>query len=298
MNPSPDVRAAGTVLWRYRGTGVKREFALVHRPEYDDWSLPKGKLDGSESAPAAAARETLEETGYRARLGRYLQPVTYALEPRRLKRVDYWEAESVGGRFRPNSEVDELRWVRFREAVELLTHDLDRAILARFRARRPGDATLVLIRHARAGRRGHFDGPDTERPLDSKGRRQADALVPQTSAFAPTAVHSADRVRCVGTVGPLAEQLGTDVVPEETLSEEAYAEDPAAGRRRILEIARSCDRTAVCSQSGVIPDLLRWWADQDGVQVNATATRKADSWVLTLRHGRLIAADHLPAPAR
>lgn len=120
--------------------------------------------------------------------------------------------------------------------------------------------------------------------------------MPQTSAFGPTAVHSADRVRCVDTVNPLADMLGTDVVAEEDLSEEAYAADPAAGRRRILEIARTGERAAVCSQSGVIPDLLRWWADQDGVHLEDTATRKAASWVLSLRHGRLIAADHLPPP--
>src|SRR5699024_8437339 len=132
--------------------------------------------------------------------------------------------------------------------------------------------------------------------LDSKGLRQARLLVPQTMAFAPTAVHSADRVRCVDTVRPLADALGTGVVTEQTLSEEAYADDPSAGRRRIREIARTGGRTAVCSQSGVIPDLLRWWADRDGVLLDETTTRKADSWVLTLRHGRLVAADHLPTP--
>ncbi|QDQ99261.1 NUDIX hydrolase [Tomitella fengzijianii] len=294
---SSTVHAAGTVLWRYRGTGAKREFAVVHRPEYDDWSLPKGKLDPGESAPAAAVRETVEETGYSARLGRYLQSVSYPLSPRRTKTVDYWEAQAVGGSFLPNSEVDELRWVRFRHAVEMVTHDLDRAVLARFRARRPGDSTLLLIRHARAGRRGRFDGPDTARPLDAKGREQARRLVAQTAAFRPAVVYSADRARCVDTVAPLARELRTDVVLEPTLSEEAYALDPGAALRRIQEIARGGRVAAVCSQSGVIPDLLRWWSARDGMTLPTATTRKADTWVLTLRAGRLIAADRLPAPS-
>ncbi|WP_372435244.1 NUDIX hydrolase [Tomitella cavernea] len=294
---SNTVHAAGTVLWRYRGAGPKREFAVVHRPEYDDWSLPKGKLDPGEPAAAAAARETVEETGYTAALGRFLQSVSYPLNARRTKVVDYWEAQAVGGGFRPSSEVDELHWVRFRDAVELVTHDLDRAVLARFRARRPGDATILLVRHARAGRRGAFGGPDTARPLDAKGAEQARLLVPQTAAFLPTAVHSADRVRCVDTVAPLAEHLRTEVVTEPTLSEEAYALNPHEGRRRMREIAGAGRVAAVCSQSGVIPDLLRWWSARDGLVLPSTDTRKAASWVLTLRAGRLIAADRLPAPA-
>ncbi|WP_372497628.1 NUDIX hydrolase [Tomitella gaofuii] len=294
---SSTVHAAGTVLWRYRGDGPKREFAVVHRPEYDDWSLPKGKLDPGEPAAAAAARETVEETGYTAGLGRFLQSVSYPLNARRTKVVDYWEARAAGGGFRPNSEVDELRWVRFRDAVELVTHDLDRAVLARFRARRPGDAMILLLRHARAGRRGAFDGPDTARPLDDKGAEQARLLAAQTAAFRPTTVHSADHVRCVDTVAPLAGHLHTDVVTEPTLSEEAYALDPQAGRRRLREIAGAGGVAAVCSQSGVIPDLLRWWSARDGLALPSTETHKADTWVLTLRAGRLIAADRLPAPA-
>lgn len=300
------IEAAGTVLWRYRrsdgdapaerGPRSKREFAVIHRPHYDDWSLPKGKLDPGETAAAAAARETAEETGCIPRLGRYLQPVSYPMHAGRTKSIEYWEAEAVGGQFTANAEVDQVRWLRFRDAVELLTHDLDRAVLARFRARRPGDATVVLIRHASAGRRGEHHGPDTERPLDAKGRAQACLLVPQTSAFAPAAVHAADRVRCAETVAPLAEQLETGVIPEPALSEEAYACDPRAAHARILKIAHSGRATAVCSQSGVIPELVRWWANRDGVALADTRTRKAATWVLTLRRGRLVAADRMPPP--
>ncbi len=290
------VHAAGTVLWRRARPGSGRRIAVVHRPEYDDWSLPKGKLDAGESAPAAAVRETLEETGHTARLGRYLQHVEYPLGARRLKHVDYWEAEATGGAFAENSEVDELRWLRFRDAVELLSHDVDRAVLARFRARKPGDATLVLIRHARAGTRGAFDGPDALRPLDRRGRVQARLLAPQTAAFGPLAVHAADRTRCVETVEPLARHLGVDVLREPSLTEEAYADDPSAARSRVRAIAGTARTTAVCSQSGVIPDLLAWWAAEDGVRLRSVDTRKAASWVLTLRGGRLVAADHLPPP--
>jgi 8-oxo-dGTP diphosphatase len=123
-----EVHAAGGVVWR-RG-GAQIEVALVHRPRYDDWSLPKGKLDPGESFEQAAVREVLEEIGARCELGEELPPTTYRDNKGRLKLVRYWlmEAETVD--FEPNDEVDELRWLPPREGAPLLSYEHDRALLA------------------------------------------------------------------------------------------------------------------------------------------------------------------------
>lgn len=118
------VRAAGGVVAR---DGL---VALVHRPRYDDWTLPKGKLDPGESFEEAALREIDEETGLRARLVRELPAVNYEVRGR-PKVVRYWlmEVESDPG-FVANDEVDELRWLGPAEASALLTYDRDRDVLA------------------------------------------------------------------------------------------------------------------------------------------------------------------------
>jgi 8-oxo-dGTP diphosphatase len=121
---SKEIRAAGGVVVR---DGL---VALVHRPRYDDWTLPKGKLDAGESFEEAALREIDEETGLRVRLVRELPASNYEVRGR-PKVVRYWlmEVESDPG-FVANDEVDELRWLERGEALRLLTYDRDRDVLA------------------------------------------------------------------------------------------------------------------------------------------------------------------------
>ena len=122
------VQAAGGVVLR-TGSGGIREVALVHRPKYDDWSLPKGKLHAGESHEDAALREVEEETGLRCRLETELPVVRYRDTMDRAKVVRYWTMSPEDGRFRPSSEVDELRWVPVDEASNALTYDHDRELL-------------------------------------------------------------------------------------------------------------------------------------------------------------------------
>ena len=122
------VEAAGGVVWR-RSTSGELEVLLVHRPRYDDWTVPKGKLDAGEDHAAAALREVEEETGLRCTLGDELPSTSYVDRKGRPKRVRYWAMTSAGGDFTPTDEVDEVRWVSIVAAVDLLTYPRDRAVL-------------------------------------------------------------------------------------------------------------------------------------------------------------------------
>jgi len=125
-----EVHAAGGVVQREARDGTT-EVLVVHRPKYDDWSLPKGKLDDGESFEHAALREVEEETGWRCVLGSELAAVRYHDRDGRRKTVRYWlmtPNEFVG--FTPNEEIDAVRWIDAGEAARLLTYDADRRLLA------------------------------------------------------------------------------------------------------------------------------------------------------------------------
>ena len=104
--------------------------AVVHRPRYDDWTLPKGKLDEGEDFEQAALREVEEETGLRCRIERTLGDTSYTDHKDRAKLVRYYEMRDSGGEFEPNDEVDELRWLPLAEARELLSYEFDRELVS------------------------------------------------------------------------------------------------------------------------------------------------------------------------
>jgi len=122
-----EVKASGGVVWRRGERGL--EVALVHRPRYDDWSFPKGKLDAGEGWEEAALREVEEEVGLRCRLGHELPPTSYRDNKGRSKVVRYWMMEPLGGEFVPSDEVDEIRWLPASEAAKLLSYEHDRELL-------------------------------------------------------------------------------------------------------------------------------------------------------------------------
>ena len=289
---SKTVLAAGGVLWRPGHRESAPEVAVIHRPRYDDWSLPKGKVDPGETEPVTAVREVLEETGHHVQLGRRIASVSYPIE-QRTKKVQYWSARNLGGSFAPNNEVDELTWMSVSAAIKKVSYPYDRKILRRW-AKQPADTQSVLIvRHGTAGSKSRFSGDDKIRPLDKKGRAQAEALVAQLATFGPTDVYSADRLRCQQTVEPLAEELGVSINNEPALTEEAYADNPKRARRRVLQIAKLHRTPVICTQGKVIPDLIAWWCERDGVRPDKSRNRKGSTWVLSLADGRLIAADHI-----
>ncbi|HEY5856356.1 MAG TPA: NUDIX hydrolase [Aldersonia sp.] len=293
-----NIFAAGAVLWRRAPDSPDGiEVALVHRPRYDDWSFPKGKLEPGETTIVAAVRETEEETGTRPRLGRHLGRITYPVTGhRRLKRVDYWAAEALGGEFTPTDEVDKLMWVPPSRVLDELSYPMDRRVLRVFR-RVPADTkTVLLVRHAKAGRKSRYRGDDRLRPLDDLGRRQAKALVPNLLAFGPSHIHSADRTRCEQSVQPLADRLAVPIHPEPLLTEEGYNADRPAGRAEARKIAAKSGVRVICSQGKVIPDLTRWWTERDGIVLPPARNRKASLWVLSFHDDRMVAADHIDSP--
>lgn len=122
------VRAGGGVVWRPAPGGDGIEVLVVHRPRYDDWSLPKGKCDPGESFEDCARREVHEETGLACELGAELAEVRYVDHKGRPKVVRYWAMRPVGGSFSPNDEVDEVRWLSPESAADLLSYPHDREL--------------------------------------------------------------------------------------------------------------------------------------------------------------------------
>ncbi|MDP9429948.1 MAG: NUDIX hydrolase [Actinomycetota bacterium] len=289
------VRAAGGVLWR-PGPGREVETALVHRPRYDDWSLPKGKPDEGEHLLQTAVREVAEETGLDVVVGRRSVRTEYQVKEG-PKRVDYWLMRAVGGEFVPNDEVDELRWLPVEEACARVTHAHDRAVLADLaRTDVPREPSLLLVRHAKAGSRSDWDGPDQLRPLDGKGRRQAERLAQVLPFFAPVELLTAERTRCRETLEPLAQRIGCDIHPLPQLGEEEFAADPQAALAAVERLLAPRERpgvTVVCSQGGAIPSVLaalgvRFAGAPGGAWPPAA---KGSTWVLAGRPGAL-AADY------
>jgi 8-oxo-(d)GTP phosphatase len=292
---SKAVLAAGAVLWRPNGDPAAPEIAIIHRPRYDDWSLPKGKVDHGETEPVTAVREVREETGYTSHLGRRLTAVSYPVE-QGIKKVRYWAARCVDGAFTPNAEVDELKWLPVSEAMKQLGYPHDRKVLRRF-AKGPIDTqTVLIVRHGTAGSKSRYKGDDRHRPLDKHGRAQAESLVGQLLAFGASELYAADRVRCHQTLEPLAEELGATIHDEPALTEEAHSENRKATRHRILEIAAAGGTPVICTQGKVIPDLIAWWCERDGVRPDKSRNRKGSTWVMSLADGRLVAADHIGSP--
>lgn len=266
MSDSPStapILAAGTVPWRRRRGTL--EVAVVHRPKYDDWSWPKGKLDPCELAPVAAARETLEETGLAVQLGRALTSAAYTVLDRggrpAQKVVAYWAAEIVGGSGALINEIDDVVWLDPTAAWTRLDYARDRDQLRDVvRADREGTLStwpLVVVRHAKAVSRSNFSGKDDrKRPLDAVGRAQAEGLVPLLQAFGVRRLVSSSSVRCVDTLRPYAAARGLPLVRKASLTEEAFAAEPHRVGRQVHRLVDRGRPVAVCGHGPVLPEML------------------------------------------
>ncbi len=240
------VHAAGAVVWRVVGKHL--EVLLVHRPRYDDWSLPKGKLDPGESLPGCAVREVAEETGQPVVLGVPLPGVRYRLDDGRLKVCHYWAARVV----EPTHpavlargavplcdprEVDDARWLRAGVAREMLTRHADRApldaLVDQWEDGVLDTRAFVVLRHARARKRSAWAGGETDRPLTATGLLDAAGLVSTLAAFGVADVFSSPWERCTATVAPYTDAAQLDVVAVPEITEAANAKRPSGAARTV-----------------------------------------------------------------
>ena len=257
------VYAAGALIWR-RIDG-KIHILVVHRTQYGDVTIPKGKVDPGESLPQTAVREMAEETGLSVTLGVPLGISRYQLANGRDKVVHYWAAKATKravqrSSFVPNSEISGLEWVTIKHARSYLSYPHDVEILETFAAIVAGGVTdtfaLVLMRHGKAEAR-HLAGRDTDRHLTERGQRQAEALVDVVAAWSPRKILSSPALRCVETVSPLAEAMQLSPTLDEGMSQAAFEAGEAELRRIIGKRVRAKKNAVLCSHGPVLPELLR-----------------------------------------
>ena len=276
MSAAEIVRAAGGAVVRPAPAGGL-EVLLVHRPGHGDWTLPKGKAEPDETDEACALREVAEETGLRCVPGVELPSTAYRDRFGRPKAVRYWTMTVAGGRFTPNDEVDEVRWLPVPDALRLLTYDGDRAVLRSIGSSR--QALLLLVRHGRARPRTGWAGDDRRRPLDDRGRRQAEGLVGLLAAYPVTRLLSSPSERCVQTLGPLATRLQLPIEPREELEEGASRE------RTFGFMVALAGTTAALSTHGDVIEAIRGEAEE---------RETGSTWVLAVKDGTVEPVRYLP----
>ena len=290
------IHAAGAVLWRY-GAKKKIEVALIHRPRYDDWSLPKGKRDGSESMIACAYREVMEETGYESIFGPELGEVTYVVDGI-SKIVKYWSAQASqapSGKPDPH-EVDQIEWLSPADARKKLSLDDDRSVIDFFLEFGTGTTALVLLRHAKAVKREDWDGDDGDRPLAHLGQLQAKRMLTNYLPYAIDQVHSSDAMRCIETIEPMTHSLHMDPIFSSDLSEYRFSKDKEAALDYAQDLMDSGKRTIICSHNPILPKLLKKLIGKKNFENLDQELKPAEAWVLHHRDGEIIAIDWIQAP--
>jgi 8-oxo-dGTP diphosphatase len=290
------IQAAGAVLWRY-STTKKIEIALVHRPRYDDWSLPKGKVEDKESHIACAYREVIEETGYIPVFGPEIGEATYKVEEGK-KVVRYWSARATDAPVLPidANEIDEVLWLEVKEAKKKLTLDDDKAIVDFFTEVGVGTTPLVLLRHAKALKRDDWDGDDSDRPLDNLGQLQAKRLLPQFYPYAITEVHSSDAYRCMQTVEDLSRALDLNLIIALDLSEHAFSKDKEAALDYVSSLMVDGKNVLICSHNPILPKVLKKLVGKKYFKELDSKLEPAQAWVIHHKDGDVISVDWVDAP--
>ena len=249
------VVAAGALCWRVREG--KLQVLMIHRPRYDDWSWPKGKLDEGETTPECAVREVREEVGLRINLGIPLPPTVYPVASG-MKIVHYWASRVDSDKARPDGkEVDGIRWCSPEEATEALTNPTDKLplqeLVMAYDEQRLQTWPLIVVRHAKAKPRSSWTRAEGERPLVATGLRQAMAVSRLLVAWRPKRVVSSPWVRCVQTVKPYVKAEGSKFKTADALTEHNAKRKPGKARNVIEGLFDKAKPVAVCTHRPVLP---------------------------------------------
>jgi 8-oxo-dGTP diphosphatase len=258
-------QAAGVLCWRQARDGL--EVLLVHRPRYDDWSWPKGKVKDGEPLPRAAVREAGEETGLDVVLGRPLGEIRYRLPEGLRKQVSYWAARPVGGSYPQGGEpadappeVDGVAWLPAQQARALLTRSSDAEPLRLLEEYAAGGVLattpVLVVRHGTSRPRDSWAGAEADRPLVSAGRRQAQRLVPLVTCWRPERLVSSPWRRCLDTIAPYATAAALPVRTKGSLSEDGARRSSARARRQIQRLLDRGRPALLCTHRPVLAAVL------------------------------------------
>lgn len=292
--PDTKIRAAGAVLWRDGPSG--QEVALIHRPRYDDWTLPKGKLKNGEHVLRAAVREVHEETGTRPILGRRMSAQEY-LKDGRPKQVEWWSAvPAADPEFVPGDEVDRLEWLPVDQAAARLTWRRDLPVLQDFAAGPVGTVPVILMRHASAGSKQEWPHGDELRPLDDAGREVAATLADLLGSFGTARVVSSATARCVETVLPYVRRTGADVRVDEAFTVRPGAR-PTSDRERardaLMDLLDDGVPTIVCTHGELVGELVDAACKRlETATPEQPSLRKGAFWALHTASGTLASIEH------
>ena len=253
------VTAAGALCWRARRGQL--EVLLIHRPRYDDWSWPKGKLDAGETNPECAVREVMEEVDVTVQLGIPLPAIEYPVASG-LKKVYYWAAKLEKSTPRPDGvEVDEVRWCTPAEASRMLSNPSDRdpleALVEAHRRDELETYPFVVVRHAKARPRSSWARPEGERPLAATGQRQALAVCRLLGAWKPKRIVSSPWTRCLQTLTPYARLNNARIRTVEAITEHSAHRNPKKARAAIKGLLDKRKSTAVCTHRPVLPQVIK-----------------------------------------
>ncbi|GAA1412883.1 NUDIX hydrolase [Oerskovia paurometabola] len=268
---APVIESAGGLVWRVRDGEL--QVKLVHRPRYDDWSWPKGKLDPGEAFQTAAVREVAEETGRPVVLGVPLPGLQYLTPEGRVKRVHYWAARQAkrvrdAGPLAARApvppvsvdEIDDSVWLGVEDAARRVTRKADRGPLAalaeEFAQDRLATRVVVIARHGKAVTRAAWHGAEEDRPLTPAGHAQSAALVPVLAAYGVNAVVTSRWNRCEQTISPYAEAARLDRISIDHLSEAQHERSPSRVARTVRELLESERSTVLCTHRPVLPTVL------------------------------------------
>jgi 8-oxo-(d)GTP phosphatase len=253
------ILAGGAVVARdHPSQGI--EVVIIHRARYDDWTLPKGKIEAGEPVPVCAVREVREETGVTIRLGVPLDSVVYEAGRAGLKKVDYWAGVVLDSVPRaPDTEVDGVSWLPVGAALERLSYSHDHFLVQQY-LEQPPTTPLILLRHAKAMDRKDWSRMDASRPINARGRRQSRLLIPMLGAYGVTRLVSSSATRCVVTLLPYAHQRELTIETYGLLSEEEGQKNPKSVTQLLREVRAATleanEPTAVCVHRPVLPQIL------------------------------------------